>query len=95
MGEGGTKIYLIVGETGEYSSRREWYVCAFRDKDAAEAFAQSCRDFVAEHLEPRSQGGCNFYESRHTGCEHEGGPDPQIEVSYTGTSYTVAEVELR
>jgi len=29
------KIYIVVGSTGEYSERREWNVCAYKDEDKA------------------------------------------------------------
>lgn len=47
-------VWLVIGETGDYSSRREWCVAAFRDSAAAEAFAGACRkEGEAANLEHR------------------------------------------
>lgn len=33
-----TKIFVVIGKTGEYSDRREWLVKAFYDLDITQAF---------------------------------------------------------
>lgn len=30
-----TKVYVVIGESGEYSDRRDWTVCAYLSEDMA------------------------------------------------------------
>lgn len=80
-------IYVVFGQTGEYSDNQHWMVKAFRDeelakqlvldatKGAAEAYAKVCRSNWL-----RVKGGNPF--------------DPDMKTDYTGTSYWYDEVEL-
>jgi cytochrome c len=40
------KIYLVVGETGEYSDHTQWNVAAYVDKEAAEQHKRLAQDFL-------------------------------------------------
>lgn len=38
------KIYLVCGTTGHYEDTVEWNLCAFPDKESAEAYKQKVKD---------------------------------------------------
>ena len=83
-------IYLVSGSTGEYSDRRDWVVRAFRSKENAQGFVVTCENFVQKHW---PDGDKSYYEHPFS-CKHEGGPDPSVHMDYTGTEYSIEEVEL-
>ena len=79
------KIYLVVGETGEYSSHTEWPVIAYDD----EAVAQRHID-LAKARADEIEGGKERYERPKEANEW----DPEMQMDYTGTIYCLHEIVL-
>lgn len=78
------KITVVQGMTGEYSDRVEWFVRAFADRGKAEAFCLELNSYV--------RGSVNWdhdirYEFKHP-------LDPKCRIDYTGTDYTVFDVDF-
>lgn len=85
------KVFVVVGQTGEYSDRDEWFVCAYADElmaqehvrlagaRANEIFAASEKD---EHPWEVRGNSVNEYD-----------PDAN-RMDYTGTTYYVAGVDV-
>jgi hypothetical protein len=80
------KIYIVQGSTGEYSDHIEWIVCAYKDEKKAQ-------EHVVKASEAARQYKIEYHKSRIT---PETNPyDPQFQMDYTGTNYTVIETELK
>ena len=83
------KIYVVIGETGEYSGRIEWFVCAYKEEELSEKHANLAHEYAKkwrEHgCDPRPIGDYTF-ESPY---------DSNAKMDYIGTEYRVEEVELR
>lgn len=74
-------IYLVVGDTGEYSDHTQWNVCYYTNRKDAEEHARKA-NVRAKELRPdrwKPGRGANQY-------------DPNMRLDYTGTSYGVEEV---
>jgi len=85
------KIYVVQGSTGEYSDHREWLVKAFKSQEKAQ-------DFVSFLDSKLLELGLK-YESVYTHEDMEKEEkmmefDPQFQFDYTGTMYSILEVEL-
>ena len=80
-----TTIYLVVGETGEYSDHRDWYVGWSADKDKAEALCHKC-SLEAQDFKRRDDADPCGYIDRAIPS------DPDFQMDYTGTRYFVVEV---
>lgn len=80
------KIYMVEGQTGEYSDHREWPVKAFVSEKRAADFV------LAVTAEYHRVGGENF-RYYHGGAEANR-LDPDMQVDYTGTTYSFYSVEL-
>jgi hypothetical protein len=84
------KIYLVMGQTGEYEDYSEWTVKAFIDKKKAEELvakaskrANKIHSMMLKAIhEDRSVPD---FKSRY---------DPNIYMCYNGTSYFIVEVPL-
>lgn len=99
-----SKIYVVVGSVGEYSDHIEWFVCAFRDQEEAQAFVVAVS---AESRDIRSR--IPIYNQEHRGEEDvltfiyssHSAPealksrlDPEMEMD-PDVNYWYEEVELR
>lgn len=77
-------VWVVVGETGEYSDYSEWNVAAFTDERQAEAFKDACQREAekvnGKHCEIRN------------GFRH--AYDTQFHCEYSGTSYRVDMVQV-
>lgn len=76
-------LYLVVGSTGEYSDRVEWFVAAYADQAKAETHALLAKAFGATC---RREHGRYDYANPY---------DKQFQLDYTGTDYYVADIEMR
>ena len=83
-----TKVYVVVGSTGEYSDRTEWIVCAYADEALARAHVKA-----AEREAKRIEATNSRYN--HEPDDQAKAWDAGMVVDYTGTLYWVSEVELR
>lgn len=79
------KIYIVEGTTGEYSDRSEWPVAAYADESLAQQHAEAAKRWYEEH---------DCFE-RHYDEIFQNPFDPFMHINYTGTDWTVYEVELR
>ena len=85
-----SKIYIVYGNTGEYSDRREWTVAAYADEAMAREHAELAMRWYQENDA--------FEQSRKESDWQQKNPnpyDPYMSIDYTGTDWTVGEVELR
>ena len=81
------KVWIVMGTTGEYSDRSEWPVCVYADEARAQARAEAATQRAAEIYEARPR-----YSAPPEGAnEH----DPKMQMDYTGTTYFLAESEMR
>lgn len=98
-------IYVVQGSTGEYSDRTDWIVCAFEDKEQAATYEQDLTDLSVKYanrsksLTPVKSYLLTYsdpsdFESK-VMFQQLKELDPKFEMDYTGTYYTVTEVELR
>lgn len=80
-------LYVVMGETGEYSDRSEWPIRAFVDKAKAETFVRGGDDFL------RANGA--HYDSPHApGHSLPENPWGISGCDYTGARLYMMEVEL-
>lgn len=89
-----SKIYIVMGTTGEYSERSEWPVCAYTDQQQAQKHAADASAVAREELVKCEADGAYydaFDERRATVNPY----DPNMDLNYNGTSYFLYEVELK
>jgi len=78
-------VWIVVGETGQYSDYSEWNVAAFTTEELANHFRDLCQN------EADKANGSKDYEIR-AGFKH--AYDTQFYCDYNGTKYRVAMVEV-
>jgi hypothetical protein len=84
------KIYVVMGETGEYSNRGEWPVLAFFDEaEAKERVIAASRR--AKEIEARKDHRLSSYRASLHGLNEY---DPKMDMDYTGTRYYIMTVTL-
>jgi hypothetical protein len=79
-------VFVVMGTTGEYSDRNEWAVMAYLDEDKAQEHVvnadRRAKELFATHQDCYSiERGANEF-------------DPDMSMSYTGTSYFIYKVPL-
>lgn len=86
-------VYVVCGETGEYSDRQTWTTAAFLDETQAQSFCDKLNGWCAENR--RLATARSYAENSIVGgdivCPH----DPNFQCYYTGTSYSVDTIPLR
>lgn len=90
-----TKIYVVMGQTGEYSDHHSWPVCAYASEEDAERHAVAA---AARALRIKREDDARDHTMRWDKgwiAEQMGGLDPDIRMDYTGTDYYVLTVEMR
>jgi len=81
------KIYIVYGETGEYSDRSDWNVKAFFERKKALVLLNECSEDAKKWEIKR--------ESEYTSPPKDWSKhDPDMKMDYTGTDYFIAEVDL-
>jgi hypothetical protein len=89
-----TQIYVLIGNTGCWSDRTEWLVCAYKDKDLATAACnqanQEASDYFTKHENYYAETGSIREQDRITMLTI----DPTAMFDYTGTSYDIKECKL-
>lgn len=78
------RIYVVAGSTGEYDDYREWPVCYYANREAAEMHVTLAQKEADELFKKYGKygtppDGANKY-------------DPEFSVDYTGTSYCIWEL---
>lgn len=79
-------IYVVEGQTGEYSDHRYWSVRAFTNEQKAEDF---CDKVKARALELLAKYGTHY--NIPSGANEF---DPSMSIDYTGIEYFVYELDL-
>lgn len=90
-----SKVYLIEGETGEYSDHSTWVVCASLDKPVAEAYLKhlhkNLRRLGLDEQERLASSNNSEWNSR---VAEMTALDPQFRCDYTGSNYCMFEVHM-
>ncbi len=90
------EVFIVQGNTGEYSNRSEWQVCAYEDKQEAINLATELNTLarIATQKLPGDDGYYNYdWEETEAGKELLQ-KDPEAQVDYTGLDYSVYPVKL-
>ena len=85
------KVYIVEGQTGEYSDYRNWPVKAFQDEQKAKAFTETL-NAKAQALGIATTG-CHWAESQKIVPQMQE-LDPGVSIDYTGVSYSFYELDL-
>jgi hypothetical protein len=91
-GEAVASVFVVTGETGEYSDTSSWNVAAFLDKAQAEAFCESLNQWCRDHGVLMSLRITVTWEERYS---LKNPLDPDFSCDYTGTQYHCFETPLR
>ncbi len=85
------KVYIVMGDTGEWSDHREWPVVAYLDEQKATDRVTALDTWLVENKVSRNHSDVLPYEER----DRLKNPlDPNFQADYTGTRYSAMEVEL-
>lgn len=84
------QVHIVMGESGEYSDRREWPVLAYLDKDAAIAHVQRAEEWLLENDLSMASPTVRYTYERGPSNPH----DSQMSIDYTGVRYYVMSVLL-
>lgn len=97
-------IYVVMGQAGEYSERREWPVVAFEEEAAAQRFVEFAsayaRDLISEEERRGIYEGCinadpdDFFNYDERGTDLKSPYDPNIRVDGDGVRYFYFPVEV-
>ncbi len=79
-----THVWLVIGDTGEYSDHTQWNVACYPTIDAANAH-RAAAQMVADQVK-----NLDASDRRNAKNPH----DSQMQCDYTGTRYTVEMIEL-
>lgn len=84
-------IYVVFGATGEYSDRREYAICAYRDQFLAQQHIERAT-IRANYILVESEKANSEYEYRRNATSEY---DLNIaEMDYTGTRYFYSTIEV-
>lgn len=86
-------IYVVVGETGEYSDRTEWLVAAFDTEEAAKARVIKATDRAREleQWTDLDDQPCRYSDAADKPTNQY---DTKMRMAYTGTVYHYSAVPL-
>lgn len=88
-------IYVIKGETGEWSDWRCWEVVASESEDVANNFCNLLNDKLRQlELDRASRSSPVSYSDKMERIKQMEDLDPNCYVDYTGTSYEVSKVPI-
>ena len=85
------KIYVIEGQTGEYSDSQHWLVAAYTDRSRAEA--EVVRLTMLAKVAERFMGDSDSEEWRVAKGAAKAA-DPQFQCDFSGTIYSVLPLNL-
>jgi len=79
-------IYIVIGNTGEYSDRQMWIAKVFDNKKSARIYSEAMNEYFkdSEKLD---------WEERYALAENVEPFDENASCDYTGTWYDIEEVE--
>ena len=78
-----TKIYIVFGQSGEYSDAKEWMVKAFREKNQANTLAKNAQKEADRLLDRTDFESLNLNKY-----------DKNYRTFYYGVNYVVREIKL-
>jgi len=84
-------IYVVFGNSGEYSDFRDWPVVAYDTEDSAIGHAEKAKRRAEELKVLMDAAEWNRREALQKTNEF----DPHMNMDYTGVDYSVFEIELR
>jgi hypothetical protein len=90
------KIFVVFGQTGEYSDHMEWPVKAFVSEEEAKLFVENVTSEYYR-LKQKYGGNKSKYSSwiyKMYDADDSNLLDPKMRTDYTGTSYRYFEMEL-
>ena len=79
------RVYVVMGQTGEYSDHIEWTVGAYTNEGAAQTHVERCAGWYRRH---KSEVG------RRSQSPPTNPYDPDMQTDYTGTNYYYYDVPL-
>ena len=80
------QVFVVMGQCGEYSDKREWPVAAFAVKEVAEAFEFGCTQWAKKNaLAWDDQPYKNRVAPAH---------DPSFSTDYTSTDYYTMVIDV-
>lgn len=92
------KVWIVFGQTGAYSDKREWPVKGFSDMKRAETFEFECTKAAKAYEKKKdARSHSNEYqnwEEEEAELKAAVPGDPHFRCSYTGTDYYTLEVEI-
>lgn len=88
-GKAAVKVYVVFGQTGEYSDHSSWPVRGFLTREKAEDFDFMATKWARGWME-RHENNRYRQEARDDRPAH----DPGFRSDYTGTDYYTIEVEV-
>lgn len=92
------KVWIVMGDTGEYSDRSEWVVEAHATEVAAQARVEALETMLREAGLSVSNSEIPDYHERNQAVEAiRGRPDgdPGLHVDYTGARYSLASCPFK
>lgn len=89
-------LYVVFGRTGEYDSRREWEVCGYADKAAADAHvdALNARLKLLDLFSDRDEDVAKWYIREEQAQKRMKDLDPYFQLDYTGVDYAIFELSM-
>src|SRR5947199_241528 len=94
----GRMLHVVMGTTGEWSGRKEWPVAAYFDEEdakrhvlAASAEMRKLMATLKDDMLYDTDAVCEKIRARPDLPPY----DPNFQMTYTGTSYFIVQVELR
>jgi hypothetical protein len=92
------KVYVVFGQTGEYSDHADWPARGFMSSERAEAFEFECtkaaKDFEDRRRVAFDDPESDWDDSDEIDAMRAEGLDPGFRRDYTGTDYYTVEVEV-
>lgn len=86
------RVYIVRGDTGEYSDFQMWDVAAFHSEDNAKALAARLNGWLTLNKLHRDQNNAGGYRSSR---EEKPPEDPGFQCDYTGAKYEVWSIEVK
>ena len=87
-------VYVVMGETGEYSDHCDWPVLAFDTEEMAQTFVTNAEKWLREHDLWRRSGYIDIDYDQQEALLRSCPFDPDVKTDYTGTRYLVMPVKF-
>jgi len=84
------KVYVVIGESGEYDSYYKWSIVAYLDRGKAEEHKRNANNRGKEITDLVFNQG---YDDDSLSNEYD--PDMLDNMEYNGATYSIEEVELK